>query len=53
MPHLRTNMSQERRQYRRIPLEASLSFQELSFHANGAGRANNSYMRSWIHRYFT
>jgi len=25
-------MSQERRQYQRIPLEASLSFQELSFH---------------------
>jgi c-di-GMP-binding flagellar brake protein YcgR len=29
-------MSQERRQFRRIPLEASLSFQELSFHKGEA-----------------
>ena len=29
-------MSQERRQYQRIPLEASLSFQELSFHKGEA-----------------
>ncbi len=35
-------MSQERRQYRRIPLEASLSFQELSFH-KGADAATSSY----------
>ena len=28
-------MSQERRHYQRIPLEASLSFQELSFHKGG------------------
>jgi c-di-GMP-binding flagellar brake protein YcgR len=35
-------MSQERRQYRRIPLEASLSFQELSFH-KGEAPASSSY----------
>ena len=35
-------MSQERRQYRRIPLEASLSFQELSFH-KGEAPATSSY----------
>jgi hypothetical protein len=35
-------MSQERRQYQRIPLEASLSFQELSFHKGGA-TATSSY----------
>ena len=35
-------MSQERRQYRRIPLEASLSFQELSFH-KGEAPATCSY----------
>ena len=35
-------MSQERRQYRRIPLEASLSFQELSFH-KGEAPAMTSY----------
>jgi len=35
-------MSQERRQYRRIPLEASLSFQELSFH-KGDVPASSSY----------
>jgi c-di-GMP-binding flagellar brake protein YcgR len=35
-------MSQERRQYRRIPLEASLSFQELSFH-KGEEPATCSY----------
>ena len=29
-------MSQERRQYRRIPLEATVSFQELSFHKDEA-----------------
>jgi PilZ domain len=29
-------MSQERRHYRRIPLEATLSFQELSFHKGEA-----------------
>ena len=28
-------MSKERRQYQRIPLEATLSFQELSFHKGG------------------
>lgn len=35
-------MSQERRQYQRIPLEASLSFQELSFH-KGEAPATSSY----------
>ncbi len=35
-------MSQERRQYRRIPLEASVSFQELSFH-KGEEPAQSSY----------
>ena len=35
-------MSQERRQYRRMPLEASLSFQELSFH-KGEAPATSSY----------
>ena len=35
-------MSQERRQYRRIPLEASVSFQELSFH-KGEEPAQASY----------
>jgi len=35
-------MSQERRQFRRIPLEASLSFQELSFH-KGEAPATSSY----------
>ena len=35
-------MSQERRQFRRIPLEASLSFQELSFH-KGETPAASSY----------
>ena len=35
-------MSQERRQYQRIPLEASLSFQELSFH-KGESPATSSY----------
>jgi c-di-GMP-binding flagellar brake protein YcgR len=35
-------MSQERRQYRRIPLEASLGFQELSFH-KGEAPASSSY----------
>ncbi len=35
-------MSQERRQYRRIPLEATLSFQELSFH-KGEAPASSSY----------
>jgi hypothetical protein len=35
-------MSQERRNYRRIPLEASLSFQELSFH-KGEAPATSSY----------
>jgi c-di-GMP-binding flagellar brake protein YcgR len=34
-------MSQERRQYRRIPLEASLSFQELSFHKGEAAAASS------------
>lgn len=29
-------MSQDRRQFRRIPLEAAVSFQELSFHKGGA-----------------
>ena len=32
-------MSQERRQYQRIPMEASLSFQELSFHKGDAPAA--------------
>ncbi|HEX9081146.1 MAG TPA: PilZ domain-containing protein [Holophagaceae bacterium] len=35
-------MSQERRQYRRVPLEASVSFQELSFH-KGEEPAQSSY----------
>ena len=35
-------MSQERRQYRRIPLEASVSYQELSFH-KGEEPAQSSY----------
>lgn len=35
-------MSKERRQFRRIPLEASLSFQELSFH-KGETPAMSSY----------
>ena len=35
-------MSKERRQYQRIPLEASLSFQELSFH-KGDIPATSSY----------
>ncbi len=35
-------MTQERRQYRRIPLEATLSFQELSFH-KGEEPARSSY----------
>ena len=35
-------MSQDRRQYRRIPLEAELSFQELSFH-KGEDPATSSY----------
>ncbi len=35
-------MSQERRHYQRIPLEASLSFQELSFH-KGEASATSSY----------
>ncbi len=35
-------MSQERRNYRRIPLEARLSFQELSFH-KGEAPATCSY----------
>lgn len=35
-------MNQERRQYRRIPLEASLGFQELSFH-KGEAPASSSY----------
>ena len=35
-------MSQERRQYQRIPLEATLSFQELSFH-KGDTPATTSY----------
>lgn len=34
-------MSQERRQYRRIPLEATLSFQELSFHKGDAPATSN------------
>lgn len=29
-------MSQERRQFRRVPMGASVSFQELSFHKSGA-----------------
>lgn len=35
-------MGQERRHYRRIPLEAALSFQELSFH-KGEAPAVSSY----------
>ena len=35
-------MSKERRQYQRIPLEATLSFQELSFH-KGDAPATSSY----------
>ena len=35
-------MSQERRQYRRMPLEATVSFQELSFH-KGDAPAQSSY----------
>ena len=35
-------MSQERRQYRRMPLEARVSFQELSFH-KGDSPAQSSY----------
>ena len=35
-------MSQERRQYRRMPLEATVSFQELSFH-KGDDPAQSSY----------
>ena len=35
-------MSQERRQYQRIPLEATMSFQELSFH-KGESPATSCY----------
>lgn len=35
-------MAQERRQYRRMPLEATVSFQELSFHKGGEP-AQSSY----------
>lgn len=35
-------MSQERREYKRMPLEATVSFQELSFH-KGDGPAQSSY----------
>ena len=34
-------MSQERRQFRRIPLQASLSFQELSFHKGEVPAVSN------------